>query len=217
MRPNLAFGPIDSVAQYLLYVSVVVLGVLLPLLVQRWRTRREKAALLTRTLAALNAEVADNRRRVRRSRESFVTLAAALTQMHEHLLALRLHLTDERADKPAPAEPRPADMGINVPLITRTAWDVARLADALVLLPDERLKAYTRIYHLQELFERDRAPLLQALMQLDLFELPAELNQLTTLDARLQALALLRAVVKYQLGLAESMISAYTDAVPDNA
>ena len=28
MRPNLALGPIDSVTQYLLYLSIVVLGVL---------------------------------------------------------------------------------------------------------------------------------------------------------------------------------------------
>ena len=34
MRPNLALGPNDSVTQYLLYLSSVVLGVLLPLLVQ---------------------------------------------------------------------------------------------------------------------------------------------------------------------------------------
>ena len=45
MRPNLALGPIDSVAQYLLYVSIVVLGVLLPILVQKWRQRRMDAAL----------------------------------------------------------------------------------------------------------------------------------------------------------------------------
>ena len=30
MRPNLAPGPIDSIAQYLLYLSIVVPGVLLP-------------------------------------------------------------------------------------------------------------------------------------------------------------------------------------------
>jgi len=40
MRPNLALGPIDGVVQYLVYLSIVVLGVLLPLLIQKWRQRR---------------------------------------------------------------------------------------------------------------------------------------------------------------------------------
>ena len=68
MRPNLALGPIDSVTQYLLYLSIVVLGVLLPLLLNKWRTRREKQQLLERTLKALTAETTANRKRVLSSR-----------------------------------------------------------------------------------------------------------------------------------------------------
>ncbi len=60
MRPNLAFGPIDSVEQYLVYLSIVVLGVLLPLLVRKWRQRREHARLLAQTLTALRAALANS-------------------------------------------------------------------------------------------------------------------------------------------------------------
>jgi len=94
MRPNLALGPIDSVTQYLLYFSIVVLGVLLPLLANKWRTRREQAALLARTLLALQSEVAANRRRAVSSRETLVHLRDQLDLLRAHRHALRLRLAD---------------------------------------------------------------------------------------------------------------------------
>lgn len=212
MRPNLALGPIDSVTQYLLYLSIVVLGVLLPLLLNKWRTRREKQQLLERTLKALNAEIVANRKRVLSSRETLVPLLERLTQYRAHRLALRKHLHD--AKNPAPAEAPPdATWDVNVPLITRTAWDVARLADALVLLPEEQLKAYTRVFHIQEVFERDRAALLAVLMQLELLDLPADIKRPETLDAQLQTLTVAVATIRYQVGLADGMISAYDAAL----
>jgi hypothetical protein len=212
MRPNLALGPIDSVTQYLLYLSIVVLGVLLPLLLNKWRTRREKQQLLERTLKALNAEIVANRKRVLSSRDTLVPLLERLTQYRAHRLALRKHLHD--AKNPAPAESPPdSTWDVNVPLITRTAWDVARLADALVLLPEEQLKAYTRVFHIQEVFERDRAALLAVLMQLELLDLPADIKRPETLDAQLQTLTVAVATIRYQVGLADGMISAYDAAL----
>jgi hypothetical protein len=212
MRPNLALGPIDSVTQYLLYLSIVVLGVLLPLLVQKWRTRREKAALLARTLAALLAETAANRRRVVSSHETLVRLRDQLVVYREHRMLLSRRLRD--ASIPLPADP-PDDMdwGISVPLVTRTAWDVARLADALVLLPEERLAAYTRVFHIQDVFERDRAALLDMLMKLELLSLPADMQRPETVDAQLQMLTVALATTRYQVGLAEAMIESYDAAL----
>lgn len=215
MRPNLALGPIDSVTQYLLYLSIVVLGVLLPLLLQKWRTRREKAALLARTLAALNAEVTANRKRVLSSRETLVHLRDQLDIYRQHRLALCKQLRDNHDSQEAvpDAPPEDANWGVNVPLVTRTAWDVARLASALVLLPEERLNAYTRVFHLQEVFERDRAALLATLMQIELLSLPADMQRAETVDAQLQTLTIALATVRYQVGLAEGMIGAYDAAL----
>jgi hypothetical protein len=212
MRPNFALGPLDSVTQYLLYLSIVVLGVLLPLGLNKWRTRREKRALLERTLAAFNAEVAANRKRVLSSHETLVRLRDQLDLYRVHRLALAQRLRDP--GQPVPAEP-PADTdwGVNVPLVTRTAWDVARLADALVLLPEERLNAYTRVFHIQEVFERDRAALLSTLMQIELLSLPADMQRAETVDAQLQTLTVALATIRYQVGLAEGMIAAYDAAL----
>lgn len=212
MRPNLALGPIDSVTQYLLYLSIVVLGVLLPLLAQKWRTRRERAALLARTLTALNAEVVANRKRVLSSHETLVRLRDRLDTFRVHRLALSKRLRD--SSQPVPdSPPEDMDWGVNVPLITRTAWDVARLADALMLLPEARLNACTRVYHLQEVFERDRAALLATLMQIELLSLPADMQRAETVDAQLQTLTVAVATLRYQVGLAEGMIAAYDAAL----
>jgi hypothetical protein len=212
MRPNFALGPLDSVTQYLLYLSIVVLGVLLPLALNKWRTRREKRALLERTLAAFNAEVVANRRRVISSHETLVRLRDQLDAYRQHRLALAKRLRDPA--QPVPTEP-PADTdwGVNVPLVTRTAWDVARLADALVLLPEERLNAYTRVFHIQEVFERDRSALLATLMQIELLSLPADMQRAETVDSQLQTLTVALATIRCQVGLAEGMIAAYDAAL----
>jgi hypothetical protein len=212
MRPNLALGPIDSVTQYLLYLSIVVLGVLLPLLVQKWRTRREKAALLARTLAALSAETAANRRRVVSSRETLVHLRDQLDEVRGHRLALRLRLDDPTQPEPSPP-PEDSDWGVNVPMVTRTAWDVAQLAGALPLLTEAQLNTYTRAYQMQTLFERDRSALLDTLMRIEELNLPADIRRPETLDAQLRLLIVAVATLRYQVGLAESMIESYDVAL----
>jgi hypothetical protein len=213
MRPNLALGPIDSVTQYLLYLSIVVLGVLLPLALNKWRTRREKRTLLERTLKALNAEIVANRRRVVSSHETFVKLREQLTRFFDHRLALRKHLHDSALPKPTDV-PEDTNWNVNLPLVTRTAWDVARLADALVLLSEQQLTGYTRVYQMQEVFERDRSALLNTLMRIELLSLPADVSRAETVDAQLQVLTLALATVRYQVGLAEGMMKAYDDVVP---
>ncbi len=213
MKPNLAFGPIDSVAQYLLYLSVVVLGVLLPLLVQRWRTRREQAALLARTLRALDAEIAANRRRVKTSLQTLQTLGETLAALRDHRLALRRHRLERVDPSTWPPSPADTDGHIQVPLVTRTAWDVARLAQALVLLPEERLNAYTRVYQMQELFASDRTALLNTLMQIEQLDLPLDDAPVATLDAQLGILTVALATVRYHQGLAQGMLDAFDQAL----
>lgn len=214
MRPNFALGPIDSVAQYLLYLSIVVLGVLLPLLAQKWRTRREQARLLERTVASLADEMSANRRRMQTSRKSFEALAALLERERDHYLALRERLLASPGSVGQP--PAESDVDLNLALTTRTAWDVARLAGALPLLPPARLTACTRAYQMQELFERDRELLLRAAIRSELRSLPADLGQLATLDERLRALSETLSVLRYHLGLADGLIEAYDAALrPD--
>jgi hypothetical protein len=214
VRPNLALGPIDSVSQYLLYLSIVVLGVLLPLLVQRWRTRREKAQLRERSERALAAEHSANRRRLLESLHSLQGLGVVLARYFEHRRGLRLHLLEPERAPALPPTPADAEWDVRMPLLTRTAWDVARLADALVLLPEGVLTACSRVYHLQELHTQDRAALMQVLMQLEHLRLPADLARVQTLDRQLEILTVAQATVRYQIGLAEGLLAAYDAALP---
>ena len=211
MRPNLAFGPIDSVTQYLLYLSVVALGVLMPLLLQRWRTRREQKLLLARTLTALASEADGNRRRMLKSRESLQTLARELEQVRDRYLFLRLRV--QSGDRAGLEQPPGATLGINLALATSTAWDVARLSGALPLMSSAQLLAYTRVHHLQELWLRDRSMLLATAMQAELLELPADLSRMETLDQRLRFLVEARAVVGYHAGLVGTLIDTYGDVL----
>jgi hypothetical protein len=215
MRPNLTFGPIDSLTQYLLYLSIVVLGVVLPLLVQKWRVRRERAQLLARTVTALDEELRANRRRVVGSRATFVNLKAVLELQLLHYRALRDRVLRDGAAATGlvPAEDGNNDM--NVPLITSTAWDVARLATALPLLPTHRLSAYTRAYEMQRLFARDRSMLMDTAMQAEVLQLPAQLSQLPVIDERLKSLTLAHNVFRYHIGLADGMITAYDVALQE--
>jgi hypothetical protein len=214
MSPKLAFGPIDSAAQYLLYLSVVVLGVLLPVLVQKWRTRREKAQLLVRTLAALTAEVQANRKRAEASQTSFGQVAVLLQGQRELLNTRRASLL--AGDAPAEPPQHPRDTHVNLPLLTHTAWDVARLADALVLLPSARLHAFARAYQMQTLFEQDRSLLLQSLVQMEVLELPLQGAGLAAVDARLEALVKALMVFKYFAGFAGGLLTVYDLALAAN-
>jgi type VI protein secretion system component VasK len=213
VKPNLAFGPIDSVTQYLLYLSVVVLGVLLPLLLQRWRNQREQARLLARTVASITAELSANRRRVIASRETLAHLRATLEIYREHRLALRRHLVQPGDPALLPAAPDDSQYGISVPLLTRTAWEVASHAQALTLLPEARLSAFTRAYQVQEMFAADRSSLTAMLMDIEQLELPADMNRTETLDAQLRVLTSGLATARYHVGLADAMLEAYDAAL----
>jgi hypothetical protein len=214
VRPNLAFGPIDSVAQYLLYLSVVVLGVLLPLLANKWRTRREERRLLARTLAALLEETRGNRRRIAASLDSLRTALALVEEAKSWYLERRSEVAAGRSGADAPPQPE-GNVGISLALITRVAWDVAHHARALPLMPDDRLLQFTRAYQLQDLYLRDRAMLLDLIQQIEVLGLPADLSRTEVLDARLAVLARALLVLRYHVGLAEGMVECYDGALEE--
>lgn len=208
MRPNLAFGPIDSIAQYLLYLSIVVLGVLLPILVHKWRQRRQESQLARRTLAALREELAANRDRLAASRDSFVGLAASLQRQYDGYAAIwQRHRAPPPGDSgvaPPPAE----DVSISIPLLTRTAWDVAHVSHALALLPSPQLAVLTRAYHLQGVIAETRTLQLEVAMKLEALDTPLDLRERANVEARLQALAIAQAAVRYQVALSNSALEA---------
>jgi hypothetical protein len=215
MRPNLAFGPIDSVVQYLVYLSIVVLGVLLPLLVQKWRQRREHARLLARTLLSLRQEIEANRGRLQRSLESIAALEVALTGDYEHYERAWHRVSEAAGGRVEIMPPAADDRSVTLAAPTRTAWEVAQLSQALPLLSQEQLSAFTRAYHLQRVLEESRLLYLDISFKSEAMETPLDLAVLHNIESRLQTLAVARSVVRYHGGLSGSLIAAYDAALSD--
>jgi hypothetical protein len=215
MRPNLALGPIDSVAQYLLYVSIVVLGVLLPILVQKWRQRRQDAALVRRTLAALAEESRNNRSKLAKSRESYGELARLFDEQYRYYEALWHRLGTPDAGSTAPQQPELADVVLTFPSLTRTAWDVAHFSNALALLPAERLARFTRAYYLQGVLADDLSSPLAIVTQAEALGAPLDLGERRNVESRLHAIAVARAAVRAQIALSDGTLAAYDAALAD--
>ena len=215
MRPNLALGPIDSIAQYLLYLSIVVLGVLLPILVQKWRQRRQDAALVRRTLAALAEECRNNRAKLVRSRESFAELARIFDEQYRHYEALWHRLGTPAADAAPPQPPEQSDVALTFPSLTRTAWDVAHVSNALALLPAEPLARFTRAYYLQGVLTEDFSSPLAVVTQAETLGAPLDLGERRNVEARLHAIALGRGAVRAQIALSDGTLAAYDAALAD--
>jgi hypothetical protein len=215
MRPNLALGPIDSVAQYLLYVSIVVLGVLLPILVQKWRQRRQDAALVRRTLDALAEENRSNRSKLAKSRASFAELARLFEEQYRYYEALWHRLGASGAGDPAPGPPEFGDVTLRLPSLTRTAWDVAHVSNALALLPAERLAPFTRAYYLQGVLADDLSSPLNVVTQAEALAAPIDLADRRNVEARLHAIAVGRAAVRAQIALSDGTLQAYDAALAD--
>ena len=217
MRPNLALGPIDSVAQYLLYVSIVVLGVLLPILVQKWRQRRQDAALVRRTLATLADEMRANRAKLARSRESFANLAALFDEQYRYYEAHWHRLDGPDAGAVDARPPELADIALTFPSLTRTAWDVAHVSNALALLPAERLARLTRAYYLQGVLADNLATPLSIVTQAETLAVPLDLRERRNVEARLHAIAAARASVRAQVVLSDGALEAYDTALAEAA
>jgi hypothetical protein len=217
MRPNLALGPIDSIAQYLLYVSIVVLGVVLPILVQKWRQRRQDAALARRTGDALRDELATNRRRLAKTRDSFRTLESTFESAFRHHERLWHHLGPGAADGAAPEPFERPEIAFPLPVLPQTAWDVAHVSNALALVPPELLVRFTRAYSLQRLLGESLSLQMDVAARSAALDAPTDLADRANVASRLQVLAVSRAVARNQIILCEAALDAYDAALAGTA
>ena len=213
MRPNLAFGPIDSIAQYLLYLSVVVLGVALPLLIQRWRKKRDDAGLVARTAAALREELAENKARMLQSKATIEAFLADLDGCFEKYSVIWHSIHDPEQDGRAHQQPMLPERPLNVAATSKVAWDVAHYSNALPLLSAAQLRAVTKAYSLQAAFETTRNTLLESAYKAELLDTPVRLNDPLSIEHRLELLATARSVARTQIGLLSSATSAYDIAI----
>jgi hypothetical protein len=211
MRPNLAFGPIDSIAQYLLYVSVVVLGVVLPLLVQMWRQKRHDAKLVAETLSSLTREIQSNRERLSKSRDSFKALWEALSEEYDQYVKLWGRLGEDGVARQSIEPPSSTGVSVSFAALTSTAWEVAHLSGGSRLMSGSVLAKLTRVYHLQKVFEDSRLLYLEISFRANALEAPMSLSNRSIVEGRLQSLAVSRAAARYQADLAETVLVAHDE------
>jgi hypothetical protein len=204
MRPNFTFGPLDSVTQYLLYLSIVVIGVLLPLLLQKWREHRDNAARVEQTLAAIAGEIEGNRERARQSLSSLSTFSALLEEERAFLeaqwraLLERVNVEGEKIV--ANVVVREGDATVSYSALQNTAWEVAVVANVLHLLPRELLTSLTLLYRGQSAYEEARMIAVSLSVRSNIHSLPIDLSSRTALEARLELTMHLLSAIDYVSG-----------------
>jgi hypothetical protein len=217
VRPNLAFGPIDSVTQYLLYLSVVVFGILLPLAIQKWLKTRHDKQLLVTTRTALAEEVSANLKKVLKSRDSFVTLAALLEDEIAQYKGIWEKQANAATRSSEPTTPANTDSPVTYAAPIQTAWDIANIRQALPLMPATELAAYARAYQLQLALEQNRSTFLAVAMRANSLDAPTDLTCLQNIERRIEILLELQAMSRHHAGLTQALADAYEEALRSDA
>jgi hypothetical protein len=216
MRPNFTFGPLDSVTQYLLYLSIVVIGVLLPLLLQKWREHRDNAARVEQTLAAIAGEIQGNRERVQVSLASLSTFITLLEQERAFLETQWRALLERPNVDGEKIEPnvvvRDGDASVTYSALQSTAWEVAVVANVLSLLPRELLMSLTSLYRGQSAYEEARTMAVSLSVRLNIHSLPIDLNSRSALESRLELTTHLFSAIQYLSGSLRRMEELFTKA-----
>jgi hypothetical protein len=216
MRPNFTFGPIDSIVQYLLYLSIVVLGVVLPFLLQKWRERRSERALVDETIESVGAEIDFNRERAKKSLETLAAFQQVLESERDYFLQKWSALvTAKESDSAVPRTEivdRDSNTAVNFSVMQTTAWDVAREAGALRLLPREKLIALTLLYRGHVGYEQARNLAMTLGVRSNIMSLPIDVSSRASLEARLELIVHVKSAVEALSGSLVQINKLFDDA-----
>jgi hypothetical protein len=216
MRPNFTFGPIDSVVQYLLYLSIVVLGVVLPFLLQKWREHKNEKELVEQTIDALNSEINLNRDRAKKSHESLKVFGQLLAGEEQYFLekwkTVIASRGVEHATNTAEIIDRDSTNTVNFAVLQTTAWEVARHAGALRLLPREMLVALTLLYRGHTGYEEARTLAMTMGVRSNVMSLPIDVSCKEALESRLDLIVHVKSSVEALCGSLERMNQLFDDA-----
>jgi hypothetical protein len=216
MRPNFTFGPLDSVGQYLLYLSIVVVGVLLPLLLQKWREHRDNAERVDKTLSLIAAEIEVN---LDRGQKSLITLNAFSELLRTERLFLETqwrslvgNIDDKNAANKSQVVVREGEGTVMYAALQRTAWDVACVTNVLSLLPSSVLMSLTSLYRGQTAYEEARSIAVSLSVRSNVHSLPIDLSSRTALEARLELTTHLASAVDYVVGSLKQLETLFISA-----
>jgi len=136
-------GAIRSIRDYLVHLSMVVLGILIALGLEQWREASHNHAIAQRALDDMLVEIRENRTEV---------VGAAL-ELKEQLPDLQAHrdlqlkaIEAGRTHSKPPPEARPASHTFHTPTLSTAAWDNALAMQALGRIDFETARKLARVY-----------------------------------------------------------------------
>ncbi len=139
-------GPIRSIREYLVHLSMVVLGILIALGLEQWREASHSHAIAQRALDDMLTEMRDNRAQV-------ATALAELVQLLPYVQGLldlqRQAIEARRTHAKPPAEPQLSSHGVDWPTFSTAAWDNALAMQALGRIDFETERKLARVYSRQ--------------------------------------------------------------------
>jgi len=136
-------GPIRSVREYLVHLSMVVLGILIALGLEQWREASHSHAIAQRALDDMLTEIRDNRAQVAKADVELKELLAFVQQgLHLQMQAIEAR---RKHSKP-PAQPERESHVFETPTLSTAAWDNALAMQALGRIDFEMERTLARIY-----------------------------------------------------------------------
>lgn len=210
MRPNLTFGPIDSVGQYLLYLSVIAIGIFVPLLIQRLLRRKKEKDLVKFTTEAMREELRFNTEAMGTARDSF----AAVLQRHKDEIAFFRQAWETLQAGSTNTESPPANVTpVVCPVARTTSWEMAKLGGALPLLGPAQLLTFSDAYRLLEVFNRSREEFVRVNFASNAIDAPYDVNDSGAISRRLERLLVQESAVNYMRNLSVSTLKALSAAI----
>jgi hypothetical protein len=128
--------------ELLIEATFVFLAVLLALVAEEWRERQDESRLAERATAGIVDELRANRERV---------LADAEFN-REQMENLRAFVRARESGE----EPEELSVNYKAALVSSSAWEAARMSQAVLVMDLEVVRDLAQVYELQELFERNQ-------------------------------------------------------------
>jgi len=136
-------GPIRSIREYLVHLSMVVLGILIALGLEQWREASHNRAVAQRALDDMLTEMRDNRAQVAKADAELKELLAFV---QKGLDLQKQAIEARRTHSKAPAQPEREAHVFETPTLSTAAWDNALAMQALGRIDFEMERRLARIY-----------------------------------------------------------------------
>jgi hypothetical protein len=140
-------GKVHSIKEYLIHLSMVVLGILIALGLEQWRESRHHASLAAQATRDIKLEIESNQgllRKVIPKFEKALPIVSAIADAQKAAIK-----AFEAKAGPVP-EPKDDDLDLASPSLQSTAWEVATISQATNYMPREDLVKFSRVYTAQK-------------------------------------------------------------------